>query len=76
MNFIDPILPQQREAKLKYLDGDFQIIREGEFVRCAVSGTPIRIDDLRYWDVDKQVAYRSAAEAFADRGKLLTKPNG
>ena len=69
MNFIDPILPSQREAKLKYLDGDFQIIREGEFVRCAVSGTPIRIDDLRYWSVDKQVAYRSAAEAFADRNK-------
>ena len=69
MNFIDPILSSQREAKLKYLDGDFQIIREGEFVRCAVSGTPIRIDDLRYWSVDKQVAYRSATEAFADRNK-------
>ncbi len=69
MNFIDPILPSQREAKLKYLDGDFQIIREGEFVRCAVSGTPIRIDDLRYWSVDKQAAYRSATEAFADRNK-------
>ena len=69
MNFIDPILPPQREAKLKYLDGDFQVLREGEFVRCAVSGKPIRIDDLRYWDVDKQIAYFSAAEAFADRFK-------
>ena len=69
MNFIDPILPNQREAKLKYLDGDFQIIREGEFVRCAVSGAVIRIDDLRYWNVDKQLAYRSAVESFADKGK-------
>ena len=69
MNFIDPILSPQREAVLKYLDGDFQIVREGEFVRCAVSGSPIRIDDLRYWNIDKQVAYRSAAEAFAGRGK-------
>ncbi len=66
MNFVDPIIPNHREAKLKYLDGDFQIVKEGEFVRCAVSGAQIRIDDLRYWSVDKQLAYRSAAEAFAD----------
>ena len=68
MNFIDPTLPPQREAKVKYLDGDFQIIREGEYVRCAISGAPIRIDDLRYWNVDRQFAYRSAVESFADRG--------
>ena len=69
MNFIDPILSPQREAKLKFLDGEFQIIREGEFVRCAISGIAIRIDDLRYWNVDKQMAYRSAVEAFSDREK-------
>jgi hypothetical protein len=68
MNFIDPTLPPQREAKVKYLDGDFQIVREGDYVRCALSGAPIRIDDLRYWNVDKQVAYRSAVESFADKG--------
>ena len=69
MNFIDPILSPQREAKLKFLDGEFQIIREGEFVRCAISGIAIRIDDLRYWNVDKQMAYRSAVKAFSDRTK-------
>jgi hypothetical protein len=68
MNFIDPTLPPQREAKVKYLDGDFQIVREGEYVRCAISGAPIRIDDLRYWNVDRQLAYRSAVESFADKG--------
>ena len=68
MNFIDPILTPQREARLKYQDGDFQFLREGEFVRCAVSGMPIKIEDLRYWNVDKQLAYRSAIEAFADHG--------
>lgn len=66
MNFIDPVMSPQREAKLKYQDGDFQILREGEFVRCAVSGSAILIDDLRYWNVDKQFAYRSAVEALAD----------
>jgi hypothetical protein len=69
MNFIDPSLPPQREAKVKYLDGDFQIVREGEYVRCAISGAPIRIDDLRYWNVDKQLAYRSALESFAEKRK-------
>ena len=67
MNFIDPLLSPQREAKLKYLDGEFQILREGEFVRCAISGAPIRIDDLRYWNVDRQLAYRSAEESFVDK---------
>jgi hypothetical protein len=64
MNFLDPIVPQQREAKLRYLDADFQILREGEFVRCAVTGDPIRIDNLRYWNVERQVPYRSADVAF------------
>jgi len=66
MNFHDPIIPPQREAKLRYLDGDFEILKEGDFVRCAVSGDPIRIDNLRYWNVDKQVAYKSAREAMMD----------
>jgi hypothetical protein len=66
MNFLDPIVPQQREAKLKYLDADFQVLREGEFVRCAVTGEPIRIDHLRYWNVERQVPYRSADVAFGE----------
>jgi hypothetical protein len=69
MNFIDPILHSQREAKLKYLDGDFQVVKEGEFVRCGVSGYAIRIEDLRYWNVDKQIAYKSANESLSDHNK-------
>ena len=66
MNFLDPVVPQPREAKLRYLDADFHVLREGEFVRCAVTGEPIRIDQLRYWNVERQVAYRSADVAFAE----------
>jgi hypothetical protein len=66
MNYLDPILAPQREAKLKYLDGDFQVLREGEFVRCAVSGDPIRVDNLRYWSVDRQEAYKSAVESLKE----------
>ena len=67
MNFHDPILPAAREARLRYLDADFQVVKEGDFVRCAVSGRPIRLEDLRYWDVTRQVAYESAAVAFGER---------
>ncbi len=66
MNFLDPILPQHREAKLRYLDADYQVLREGEFVRCAATGEPIRLDDLRYWNVARQEPYRSADIAFRE----------
>jgi hypothetical protein len=69
MNYLDPLLSPQREAKLKYLDGDYQVLLEGEFVRCAVSGDPIRVDNLRYWNVDRQLAFKSAWESFLDSQK-------
>ncbi len=71
MNFLDPLLPQSREARLRYLDADFQVMREGEFVRCAVTGDPIRLDSLRYWNVERQAPYRSAEVAFAELLKNL-----
>ena len=66
MNRIDPLIPPQREAKLRYLDHEFEVVREGEFVRCAKTGDPIRLDNLRYWSIEKQVPFKSAREAFAD----------
>jgi hypothetical protein len=65
MNRIDPIFSKQREAKLRYLDHEYDVITPGDFVNCAVTGDPIRIENLRYWSVEKQVAYKSAAEAFS-----------
>ena len=29
------------QAEVKYLDGDFRVVRPGAFVRCAVTGLPI-----------------------------------
>ena len=66
MNYMDSILPQHREAKVRYLDADLQIIKTGEYVRCGITGDPILIDNLRYWNVDKQIAYKSASIAFDD----------
>lgn len=71
MNFLDSMTPQPREARVKYLDADYQILREGEFVRCAVTGDPIRIEHLRYWSVRDQVPYRSAGVAFGECLKRL-----
>ena len=39
--------PGAGEAKIRYLDADFQVISPGSFVRCAVTGTPIPIDELK-----------------------------
>lgn len=46
-----------KEAKLKYLDGDFQILSNGSFVRCAVTQKPIPLDELKYWSVARQEPY-------------------
>ena len=45
------------EAVLEYLDGDFRIVKPGAYVRCATTGIPIPVDELRYWNVDKQEPY-------------------
>ncbi len=52
------------EAVLQYYDGSFQIIRPGRFVRCAVTGRPITLEDLRYWSVARQEAYADGAAAL------------
>jgi hypothetical protein len=45
------------EAEVEYLDGEFRILRPGAFVRCAATGVAIRLEELRYWNVDQQEAY-------------------
>ena len=45
------------EAHLQYLDGDFRVITPGAYVRCAVTGSQIPLDELKYWSVDLQEAY-------------------
>ncbi len=56
------------EAILEYLDADYSIIKPGDYVRCAVTGTQIPIEHLRYWNVDKQEAYVDAIAAMRGFG--------
>lgn len=51
--------PMAGEAEVKYLDGDFRVVRPGAFVRCAVTGIPIPLEELKYWSVELQEAYAS-----------------
>ena len=64
MNIFDPGFTPT-EAKIRYLDADFVVLKPGSFVRCAITGKPIPIDDLRYWNVDRQEPYIDADAAFA-----------
>jgi hypothetical protein len=50
-------------ALVRYGDAQFTVLRQGRYVRCAVSGALILLENLRYWSVDLQEAYRSAEEA-------------
>ena len=51
------------KAKLKFHPNSFDIIEEGDYVICAVSGKKIPLDKLVYWNVELQEAYFSSKEA-------------
>ncbi len=53
------------EAKIHYGDSDFTILEMGKFVICAVTGDPIPIERLRYWNADRQEAYKDANASLA-----------
>lgn len=53
------------EARIRYLDGDFQILSPGNFVRCAVTGQTIPLDELKYWSAERQEPYVDAAAAMS-----------
>ncbi|MBO6718218.1 MAG: DUF2093 domain-containing protein [Rhizobiaceae bacterium] len=57
--------PGSREARLRYLDGDFQVVAPGAFVRCAVTGESIPLDELKYWSVARQEAYVNAEASLS-----------
>ena len=48
------------EAGLRYLDHEFEVVRPGAFVACAVTGTAISLAELRYWSVERQEPYVDA----------------
>lgn len=57
--------PGGKEAKIRYLDGDFHVLTPGSFVRCAVTSSTIVLDELKYWSVARQEPYVSADISLA-----------
>ena len=56
--------PADGEAKLRYFSPNFEVVKPGTFVRCAVTGQAIPIDELKYWSVSRQEAYVDAAASM------------
>ncbi len=50
-------------AKIKYLPNNFEVIESGDYVKCAISGKKINLENLTYWNVELQEAYFSYKEA-------------
>jgi len=75
MNRLEKIFTTTGEASLRYLDGEFQIVKPGDHVRCAITSEKIELASLKYWSVELQEAYVSA-EASLQRFKERTGTPG
>ena len=60
------------KAKLKFNPNNFEIIQDGDYVVCAVSGKKIPLNKLTYWNVELQEPYFSPKEA-QERNEELNK---
>ena len=52
------------EAKIRYLESDFQVLVPGAYVTCTVTGNRIPLDELKYWSWKRQEAYVDAAASM------------
>ena len=52
----------KKKAKLIFKHNSFEIIQEGDYVLCAISGKEIMLQNLNYWNVNLQEAYFSPIE--------------
>jgi len=73
LNRFDRSVTTPGEAEIKFLDGDFRVVKPGAFVRCAVTGVPIPLEELKYWSVDLQEAYVSPEAVMQRHHPLQAK---
>ncbi len=57
---LDRMKGPERPAELRYYSGEYQVLKPGTYVTCAVTGARIPIEELRYWSAELQEAYASA----------------
>ncbi|MGI9524103.1 MAG: DUF2093 domain-containing protein [Hyphomicrobiaceae bacterium] len=75
MDRFDRMFGFKSEARVRYLDSEYQVMAPGDFVRCAITGKPIPLSHLKYWSVERQEAYASAEVAMQRALALRTSPN-
>lgn len=51
----------------------YVIVKRGSHVLCAVTGEPILLEELRYWNVKRQEAYRDAHASLKRELELRAK---
>lgn len=50
---------RENAATLIYGPNGFRVVKPGKYVVCAVTAEAISLEELRYWNVDRQEAYAS-----------------
>ena len=73
MSKLERFFGMKGEARVRYLDGEYQVLGAGDFVRCAVTGEVIALSDLKYWSVERQEAYIDAAASLKRHLELSGK---
>ena len=63
----------KKKAKLNFKHNYFEIVEEGDYVICAISGKEIELKNLKYWNVDLQEPYYSYVEASKKKEDLEGK---
>jgi hypothetical protein len=59
MSFMLNKFERSGEAVVQYLDSNLRVVKPGAYVRCAVTGAEIPLDELKYWSVERQEPYAS-----------------
>ena len=52
------------KAEIRLHDGQFQIIKSGDYVECSITKEKISLDNLKYWNVDLQEIYANPEVAL------------
>jgi len=60
------------EAVIHYGSSDFTIMEGGAYVTCATTGEKIPLEMLRYWNAERQEAYKDAEASLAAYKKANT----
>ena len=52
----------KKKAKVIFKHNYFEVVEDGDYVLCAITGKEIKLQNLSYWNVDLQEAYFSPIE--------------